>query len=276
MSASARHEVGGRLGTVLLFRELLVDSKFIMPDYSAAIDYEIVKNSGSFLKMNFSRNSKVPTMNDLFWNPGGNPDLLNEYSYTGEISIDLRKKYGDHNEFNSDFTVYSGRIKDMIQWRPGSMSYWTPENIASVGASGIETGLGYNYLMNRTAVRFSIQYSYNRSRDLDMKEGEDLQLIYVPEHQFNSSIRTTFRNFSGGLTGSYTGKRYTTTDNSEFLPGYLLFNVNTGYSFRMDRSFFELTLRAENLLNKQYEVIAWYPMPGRSFLFSVTYRFTVK
>jgi len=276
MSASARHMVGERLGTVLLLRELLVDTKFITPDYSAAIDYELFQNSGSFLKINFSRNSKVPTMNDLFWKPGGNPELSNEYSYTGEISIDLRKKSGDHNEFSSDLTVYTGRIRDMIQWRPGSASYWIPENIASVGASGIEAGFGYNYLLNRTVVRVNLQYSYNRSRNLDAVEGKDMQLIYVPENQFNGSIRTVFRNFSGGLTGCYTGKRYTTTDNTEFLSGYTLFNVSLGYNFRIDRNYFELTLRAENLLNKQYEVIAWYPMPGRSFIFSVTYRLTGK
>jgi vitamin B12 transporter len=272
VSASARREIGDRLGLVLLLRELLAANKFITPDYSAAIDFELVKNSASFLKINFSRNSKVPTMNDLFWNPGGNTELTNEYSYTGEISLDIRKKTSIHNEFNSDLTVYSGRIMDMIQWRPGSMSYWTPLNVASVASSGVEAGFGYNYTMNKTTIKVNLLYSWNRSNDLDA-EVENMQLIYIPENQFNGSVRTVFRNFSGGVTASYTGKRFTTADNSEFLPGYLLFNLNTGYSFSLDHNWFDLNLRAENILNKQYEVIAWYPMPGRSFIFSVTYRF---
>lgn len=153
------------------------------------------------------------------------------------------------------------------------MSYWTPENIASVGVSGIETGFGYNYTVNRTTVKISIQYSYNRSYRIDDAQAEKMQLIYVPENMFNGSGRIVLGNFSGGITSSFTGKRYTTTDNSEFLPGYFLLNLNTGYSFRLNRSWFDLILRAENILNKHYEVIAWYPMPGRSFLFSVTYRF---
>jgi iron complex outermembrane receptor protein len=273
LSASARREIGERLGVVLLFRELLVNDKFITPDYSAAIDFELVKNSGSFLKMNFSRNSKVPTMNDLFWNPGGNPDLSNEYSYSGEISVNILEKTGDHSEFNADLTLYTSRIRDMIQWKPGSMSYWTPENIASVGASGIETGFGYNYVTNLTAFKVSMFYSYNRSENLDPEKEENMQLIYVPEHQLNGSIRAAYRNFSSSISGSFTGKRYTTTDNSESLPGYVLLNLGTGYSFRLNRSWLDLTFRVDNILKKQYEVIAWYPMPGRSCIFSVTYRF---
>jgi iron complex outermembrane receptor protein len=122
----------------------------------------------------------------------------------------------------------------------------------------------------------NIHYAFNRSRSLDIKESRQKQLIYVPEHQLNGSVRTVLRNFSAGLTGSYTGKRYTTADNSSSLPGYTLVNFNAGYSFRTGRNIFDIAFRADNLLNKQYEVIAWYPMPGRSFLLSLTWQFSGK
>jgi outer membrane cobalamin receptor len=276
LSASARREVGENLGLVFILRELMVDDKFISPDYSAAIDLELVKNSGSFLKMNFSRNSKVPTMNDLFWYPGGNSDLTNEYSYTGEVSLNIFRKPDDHNEFSSDLTLYTGRIMDMIQWRPTNMSYWTPENIESVASSGIETGLGYSYRINRTLVKVNLDYSYNRSRNLAGSDWQGKQLVYVPESQFNGSLRAGFRNLSGSMTGSFTGKRYTNVDNSDYLPGYFLINLSAGYSFRAGSNQFDLNLRADNILNENYEVIAWYPMPGRSFILSVTYKFTKK
>jgi len=274
LSASGRRELGERMGVVFILREMLVDDKFISPDYSAAFDFELVKNSGSFLKMNFSRNSKVPTMNDLFWSPGGNTGLTNEYSYTGELSLNMLKKPDDHNEISSDFTVYSGRISDMIQWIPSDMSYWSPVNIASVGSTGFEAGFGYNYLINKTIVKVSLNYSFNRTRNLSDQEGKNLQLIYVPENQFNGSIRAGIRNISFGMTGSYTGKRYTTSDNTDYLPGYLLLALNTGYCIKAGSNRFDINFRAENLLDKQYEVIAFYPMPGRSFILSVTYKFS--
>jgi iron complex outermembrane receptor protein len=99
------------------------------------------------------------------------------------------------------------------------------------------------------------------------------QLIYVPENQFNSSLSLEYAGFNATFLTGYTGKRYTDTDNTKFLPAYLLNDVIAGFRIRPGANSFSFSLKANNIFNVRYEAIAWYPMPGRSFMFSVIYQF---
>ena len=40
----------------------------------------------------YSTNYRLPTFNDLYWEPGGNPELKPEFSSSGEIGLDFQLK----------------------------------------------------------------------------------------------------------------------------------------------------------------------------------------
>jgi len=149
LTVSARRLFGEKFGVNILMRELMDDRKFLFPDFTAGMDFRMINKKESYLKLSFTRNSKVPTLNDLYWNPGGNPEIRNEYSYSGEISWDIKSKINKALILESEISIYSNRIKDMIQWRPGEHSYWSPVNINSVNTTGIESDLNLSYKINR-------------------------------------------------------------------------------------------------------------------------------
>jgi outer membrane receptor protein involved in Fe transport len=64
---------------------------------------------------------------------------------------------------------------------------------------------------------------------------------------------------------TWTGRRYTTSDNAGSLPGFLLGGCAGSYQLRAGRQLLELQLRADNLWNARYQVIAGRPMPLRYF-----------
>ena len=60
------------------------------------------------LKLNVSRNFRIPTFNDLYWETGGNPDLKPESSYQAEIGNVFTFK-----DISLTQTFYYIKIKDL-------------------------------------------------------------------------------------------------------------------------------------------------------------------
>ncbi|MFZ0595861.1 MAG: TonB-dependent receptor, partial [Flavobacterium sp.] len=74
-------------------------------------------------KLNLSRNFRIPTFNDLYWETGGNPDLKPESSYQAEIGNVFTVK-----NISLTQTFYYMKIKDLLQWIPGNNGIWSPQN----------------------------------------------------------------------------------------------------------------------------------------------------
>src|SRR5688572_16760184 len=69
------------------------------------------------LKLNAGKVYRIPTLNDLFWMPGGNPDLKPEEGYT----IDGTAEYNAHkNNYDVKISgsVFYKLISNWIQWVP--------------------------------------------------------------------------------------------------------------------------------------------------------------
>jgi outer membrane cobalamin receptor len=269
MTASAERNSGGKFSSMLLVREILDAGSFLIPDFSAGLQYRMLDGKEYYLKANLSRNSKIPSMNDMFWVPGGNPDLKNEYAFTYELTYEMYQKISSPLMLKYDLSVYRNNIKDMIQWYPGEFSYWTAGNIKSVNTSGLESSFLLNYSADRFTAGLSANYAYTRATTADSNIPNDAaigkQLIYVPFHQANSAIQINYRMLYSSWGLSATGKRYLTVDNSDYLPGYLLNNLITGYRLNLKGTTFDLNFQVENIFNVNYQTIAYYPLPGRSY-----------
>jgi iron complex outermembrane receptor protein len=257
-----------RLGASFLIREILDNQTFLLPDFSAALQFRLIDDKDYIINANVSRNSKIPAMNDMYWEPGGNPELRNEYAWMYELSFDMHQDISDDLKMKYDLAVFHYDINDMIQWQPGEYSYWTADNIQSVNTNGLETSLAFDYLLNKTRSGFKAGYSLNRAVS-DAASGSDLsndnQLIYIPLHQFNASLRVSSGKFYASWVADYTGKRYITADNSKFLDGYLLNNLNTGVKLRIKSTFIDLNFSIDNIFSEDYQTIAYFPLPGRSY-----------
>jgi iron complex outermembrane receptor protein len=95
------------------------------------------------------------------------------------------------------------------------------------------------------------------------------QLIYIPAWFGSGTFTAEWKNCY--LTGvwQYTDLRFTTRDHTEFLPSYHLLNVALGNEQRFvlnnHNYLLNVFFRANNVLNAQYQSVAWRPMPGRNF-----------
>jgi outer membrane cobalamin receptor len=266
-----------RLGTTILVREILDRNTLLIPDFSLGVQFRIIDEKEYYLKANISRNSKIPSMNDMYWVPGGNPDLKNEYAFIYEISYEMGKKISDPLNLKYDLSVFRYNIKDMIQWHPGEYSYWTAENIENVKSTGAETSFTLDYALNNLNASMKAGYSFTKATTGGLKIENDIsigkQLMYIPENQVNASLRVGYNNIYSSWVANFNSKRFISVDNTKYLPGYFINNLVSGIKFPFKGSSIDLNLIIDNLFNIDYQSIAFYPLPGRSYLIKILVQF---
>lgn len=275
LTASIKRTWGEKAGTYLLLRQILNDRHLLIPDFSSGIDIRPLDNREYYLRINFARNSKMPSLNDLYWSPGGNSDLKNEFSYSGEASWQMKGNISGTVDWDTELTFFSNDIIDMIQWGPTQFSYWSPSNIARVRTSGLEAGTNLFIKTSKFTVKVNGHYTLTsaratRSGSVDIVS--DKQLLYVPQNQFNARIKLNFRNLYSSWITTFTGRRFITPDNSQYLPGYIISNFISGVEIKSGRNSLDINFKIDNIFGVNYQAIAYYPMPGRAYLFSITYR----
>ena len=268
-----------RLFADLVLREELIDNNLLpfMPAFG--ISYKLLKAKQIYLKANISRNYHAPTLNDLYWGydgfAGGNPDLQPEKGFSGDIGVSYQGGIRKKVDIGLELTGYFITINDMIFWYPvsGPTVFWTPQNLKKVNSRGIEASFEIRVPVYKFEFSLLSGYTFTRSvneevpDELDGSKGK--QLIYVPEHAFNASFRISRNNFMLTWNTNYVGKRYTTVDNTRYLPAYTLNDIIIEKKFELKKLLFALQININNIWDIDYRAIVRQPMPGRNFLISL-------
>ena len=243
---------------------------------TATFSYQLPFYKALSFTLGYSHNYRNPSLNDLYWYPGGNPDLLPEKGRT----VDLALKYGlQKGAFKLDLRTggYFSNVKNWIQWMPTSYRFWVPENVSKVYARGIENHIDAAFVKENWKVTLSGNYVFTVTTDESDKayaQGTNgKQLIYIPRHHANVFLNTQWNTWNLSYTIEMTGRRSTSYNAQEFfaydLPSYVLHHIALGKQIKK----FRLELRCNNLTDKDYQNVIWRAMPGRSFEVMVNYKY---
>ncbi len=272
---SAEKNIKQRLKINIMARQDIYNGEIVPLIPSAGIDIKLLKEIDFHFKANISKNYRKPTLNDQYWYPGGNPDLNEEKGTSGELSLDYTGSSGGIFIYQAGVTAYRSKIDDWIQWQPGEYGYWEPANLKEVLSKGIESFLSFRLSLTGFSVSFGANYAYTSATNMKPSGSSDMsvnkQLVYVPGHQANARIKVKTGGFMVKYSYSYIGKRYISSDNSQFLPSYKLSDLSLSYAYKKGSQRAELNLFIENMWDIDYQAIAFHPMPGRSYFISIRY-----
>ncbi|MCJ7821385.1 MAG: TonB-dependent receptor, partial [Bacteroidales bacterium] len=271
---TAVHNPGRRVRMTFQAREIIMSSRFITPEFTAGASYLLSGDGRSVIKGNVSRNIKLPTMNDLYWNPGGTDDLDPEISTGAELgySYNSVNMTGGRNTF--DLTLHASGVEDLIQWVPGKYGYWSATNIRDVKVKGIETRIARKMPVTRGMITVGVNYSLTGSTVASSGILNDKtigkQLIYMPLHHLSANLSANYAFLNGGLSLVADSRRYITADNSQWLPGNCTVNAEMGALLQMKNTSMKIGVAAENLFNTSWESVKNNPMPLRSYRVKLT------
>ena len=252
----------------LTLRNDLVNAKSEGFFPTATMVYRVPFVKGLNFNMGYSHNYRNPSLNDLYWNPGGNENLKSEKGKT--FDFDVNYNY-EKEDFNLDIKagLYYSKVKDWIQWVPTNYRYWTPKNVSDVLARGLELHFRASY---RYALwDFSLSGNYVYSHTTDESEyaqqygSNGKQLIYIPLHHANAFAEAKWNTWNMTYSMEFTGERKTSMNDNEFfayqLPYYMLHHITLGKQLNR----FRLELRINNITDEEYQTVLWRAMPGRSY-----------
>jgi len=213
--------------------------------------------------LNFSKNYRFPSFNDLYWQPGGNPDLKPENSIQADMNHEF--KAGD---FKLTISPYYIRINDMIRWLDTGLGYWSPFNTNKVESYGLESQLTYEKQFNQHFIKLNAGYIYTKSTDLETQK----QLTYVPLHKVFGNADYQYKFLKVYAQGMFNGLTYTTSDESRKYALYPYFVLNAGVSATLLKKYI-VGIKVNNITDTVYKTVAYYPLPKRNYSITASINF---
>jgi outer membrane cobalamin receptor len=216
---------------------------------------------------------RTPTFNDLYYTNVGNTSLRPEY--TKQYNLGITYKWNLHSFIETAlFSVdgYYNKIKDKIIAIPRqNLFQWTMLNIGTVDAKGIDAVIQLNAKsIKRTVLSVRLAYTFQKALDVTDKNSVlyNTQLPYTPVHSGSISISATSKKISISYNVILSSYRYRLGEPipENLVKEWATQDVSAIYTFlSKKRSRYKVLLQLNNLFNKQYEIIRYYPMPGFNY-----------
>lgn len=199
----------------------------------------------------FGTGFRAPSLFQLYAKQYGNPNLTPEKSQGYDVGIS--QSFFD-KKVEADVTYFFNWFKDLITfWRLGKY-----QNVAAAHTKGIEFSLN---VTPASWLKFSTNYTWLNAEDITKHSW----LPRRPMHKASGTLTFLWHKKADfSLTGVYFGKRFDGDNNQNPLGGYFIVNLAARY---YPTSYVTLSLRIQNLLDRDYEEIKGYnALPFAAFL----------
>lgn len=214
---------------------------------------------------------RAPTLNDLYYTQTGNRNLKPEYTRQWNIGAEYNWSHSGFS-FNGQADFYINRIENRIVCIPLKGTYaWSMMNYGETYCRGMNATLNGTYSLRDW--RFSLLCSFTWQKDLNHTDPDDPDtykrpICYAPTFSMGTTAIVAWRQLSLTVSRLHVGKRmWSYADPEDILTPYDNVDLKLSGHWRG----FIASLEVNDLFDIQYEHIPRYPMPGRSFNFTISY-----
>ena len=253
------------------------NSNRISPSVSAA--YSILHNKSLTFRASYKNIFRMPTFNELYYDHVGTLDLLPEstdqFNFGATYNV---SGLGAVSSFYITADGYINNVKDKIMAIPVSMFMWRMMNLGKVRSTGVDVTMGMTFdIKQGWQILADGNYSLQNSTTRTNRDASDYgkQIAYTPVHSGSVSVACENPYVNISLHGTGAGERFSTNNhaNGTSMSGYFEAGAAVYRIFPIKSHRLEVRVDLINMFNRQYEIIARYPMPGRSWQASL--RFTL-
>ena len=216
---------------------------------------------------------RAPTFNENYFFHYGSKDLKAEDTQQLNIGITGAAMPSRQTELTATLDGYYNKVTDMIQGVPYNMFVWTCINIGKVEVLGVDATVRATHRMGHHTLTATANYSLQQARNRTNPESPfyNNQIAYLPLHSGSASIgwENPWVNFSVSSYG--VSERWASNEHLDgtSVKGYGELSATLWRQLAIGKTRFDLRFDVKNLLDKQYEIVRSYPMPGRSWQLTV-------
>ena len=276
---SAKWRPTDRFGISATLREEMYGTEWTPLIPALFIDGVLSERGNITAKASLSRNYRFPTLNDLYFLPGGNPDLKKESGWTYDAGLSFAAGREGSYSLSGSASWFESYIHDWILWLPTVKGFFSPKNIKDVHAYGIEAKANLSVALTP---EWHLSIDGNYSWTPSINEGEPMseadrsvgkQLPYIPRHSANLTGRISWRSWSFLYKWCYYSERFTMSSNdltlTGKLPKYFMSNITLEKALSFSWADISLKGTINNLFDEEYLSVLSRPMPAINFEFFI-------
>ncbi len=246
---------------------------------SLNISYRVSDDIPLYVRASYKNIFRVPTFNEAYFDNYGSLNL--EPEITDQLNLGITYSYSN-SDILSNLTLtadaYYNRVTNKIVALPYNMFLWTMSNLGKVRILGLETNLSATVeLTSKQKILLTGTYSLQDARTRTSRDMSDWnnQVAYTPVNSGSFSLSWLNPWVDTSIHTIGCGSRYTTNKgiSETRLSGYFDTGITLSHLFRLRKCSIECRGDVMNIFNKQYEIVARYPMPGRAWKIGLTLEF---
>ena len=246
-------------------------------DPSLSLSYRLFPQKEVYLRLMAKRIFRLPTFNELYFYHIGSANLRPERASQLNLGITWKSdQQGDSRRWNASATAdfYANRVTDKIVAVPFNMFVWRIANLDRATIFGTDITVQATFALNTVQkLTFNGNYSLQRAQNSTVKASPSYhnQLPYTPLHTFAATLawENPWANIAATISGQ--SCRWTTVDHAAGtrIDGFSVTDLSLWRTFQ---SKFTLRFTLQNLFDRQYDLVAHYPMPGRSWKMQFSFK----
>ncbi len=246
---------------------------------SLAASFRLTAHSPLRLRLSYKRIFRLPTFDDLYYTNVGNTSLSPEYAHCYNIGVTGQWKQ-QHYFQRLFFTVdmYYNQVRDKILALPRqNLFQWSMQNIGLVNIKGTDLAVQADFgKSGRLQTSVQLSYSYQDARDFSNPASVlyKTQLPYTPKHSGSVNLGFSWKAYTIGYNVLLSSYRYRAGEpnNSNLVKEWATQDLSVRYALPRNKNFkVQIIAELNNIFDQQYEIIRYYPMPGRNFRVGISF-----
>ena len=204
-------------------------------------------------------------------------DLKPENTNSSQVGINYYSINRRGNiSWSSDIKYFKNTVQNKIISTPTqNLFIWSIQNLGEVVINGFESILSISYKKDSSfSLLYSNSYTYQKATDITNENNREYghQIAYTPFDISKHILMFKRKNSNITLSSMYNGIRYSLGENIEtnLLPSWWTHNISLSQLLFIKKKELTLQFQLNNILNKQYQIIKNFPMPGRYCYFIIS------
>lgn len=273
------HLQASLLGTYVSEKVKAYQSASSFHKYNPAVSasWQPVRKQPLLINAFYKETFRMPTFNDLYYSLIGNtalqPERVKQYNIGASYDKNLSGRFWKSVSLQTN--AYYNKVNDKIVAIPAENLFrWTMVNLGEVDITGIEGNLR-SYMQVSSAVRLHIGLNYTYQKAIDVTPGAsnfNHQIPYTPLHSGSLTLGADYKDLMLNYSYVYCGERYSQKTNIpvNYIQPWYTHDISCAQAFMLSGRKYKLSGELNNIFNQYRDVVLNFPMPGRSFRFTLS------